>query len=111
MKKQKFILTIIIVVLTGILLVYFAFFDAKVMAEDKFISFYYDYVIAQDSLGYDVETAKKIREELFVRYQTTERMYIKTIDYYSEDPRRWDIFFDKVMKKMEDTRKTKPEEP
>ena len=111
MKNQKFILTLIVVILTGVLIVYFAFFDTKVMPEEKFISFYYDYVIAQDSLGYDVETANRVREELFIKYQTTERMYLKTIDYYSEDPRRWDVFFEKVMKKMEETRRTKPEEP
>ncbi|HPI37364.1 MAG TPA: DUF4296 domain-containing protein [Ignavibacteriaceae bacterium] len=111
MKKQKFLLTLFLIVLTGVLISYFAFFDTQVMPEEKFVSFYYDYVIAQDSLGYDVETAKKVREELFVKYQTNERMYIKTIDYYSEDPKRWEIFFDKVMKKMEDTRKTKTEEP
>jgi len=78
------------------------FLIPKVIPEDKFIKFYIDYTIAQDSMGTDIPATKKILSVLYKKYSVDSTQYLKTIAWYSGDPKRWETFFDKAIKLMED---------
>ncbi len=70
-------------------------FNSKI-PEDTFVSFYIDLTMAQDSLGKDPVVTGKILTELNKKYKVTPERYQNTLQYYSEDPDRWDAFFEKV---------------
>lgn len=65
--------------------------------EEKFVSYYVDYIVAQDSLGRDTASTAKILETLNKKYDVTQKQYDNTIKYYSENPDDWDKFFEKVI--------------
>lgn len=101
-KKYVWILAppVIILVVAG-----YYFLTPKVIPEDKFIKFYIDFTIAQDSMGTDVPVTKKILSNLYKKYSVDSLQYFKTINWYYEDPKRWETFFDKAIKLMEDKNK------
>ncbi|MHC1738532.1 MAG: DUF4296 domain-containing protein [Ignavibacteriaceae bacterium] len=98
-KKYLWILAplVIILVVAG-----YYFLTPKVIPEDTFIRFYIDFTIAQDSMGPDVPVTNKILSNLYKKYSVDSTQYFKTINWYSEDPKRWETFFDKAIKLMED---------
>ena len=106
MKKKNLYIIILLAAIFGLAL--FFFFNQKtIIPEETFVNFYYDYMIAQDSLGSDIKTSKNIRAKLFTKYGITEKDYATTVGYYKEEPVRWDSLFTKVMKKMEGTKNLK----
>ena len=83
--------------------------------EDKFVKIYTDMVIAQDSI-IDRKTPDSLqvvnprtnaRNEILKRYNVSLDQYQSTVDYYNQDPERWQTFFDKVIAEV-DSMKTKP---
>jgi hypothetical protein len=67
------------------------------ISEDKFVSYYVDFLAAQDSLGKDPVTTGKILTSLNKKYDVTQAQYDNTIKYYSENPEDWERFFGKVI--------------
>jgi len=68
----------------------------KIIDEEKFIMLYTDLVIAQDTSNADYNMMIKIRSQVLDRYKVTDEQYKFTIDYYNENPDRWQVFFEKV---------------
>ena len=68
----------------------------KIIDEEKFIKLYTDLVIAQDTSSADYNMMIKIRSQVLDRYKVTDEQYQFTIDYYNENPERWQVFFEKV---------------
>jgi len=67
------------------------------MSESKFINYYIDFVVMQDSLGRDKASTDKIIDALDKKYGVTRKEYEATINYYSAEQERWESFFDKVL--------------
>ena len=94
-----------------LLLVFTALFFAgcdkllnRKIPEDTFVSYYIDYLAAQDSLGKDPAATQKILTTLNAKYKVTPALYEKTLQYYSEEPDRWEAFFDKVTAEIQKKR-------
>ena len=68
----------------------------EIIDEEKFIMLYTDLVIAQDTSNADYNMMIKIRSQVLDRYKVTDEQYKFTIDYYNENPDRWQVFFEKV---------------
>ena len=84
---------------------------SKIINEDKFVKIYADLVIQQDtlnSLHYKTDSTKLA---VFKRFNVNEEDYKNTIDYYNQDPGRWENFFDKVTSYLESLRKQNLKKP
>jgi adenylate kinase family enzyme len=68
----------------------------NVIDEDKFVKIYADLVIQQDTLKNLSVKNDSLKQIVFKRYNVSEKEYKKTIDYYNNDPRKWEKFFKRV---------------
>ncbi|MCL5030262.1 MAG: DUF4296 domain-containing protein [Bacteroidetes bacterium] len=73
--------------------------------EDKFIKIYTDIVVAQDTIKAPSYKFDSLKTVVFNRYGITSKDYNSTIDYYNQDPQRWEKFFDKVTAYVEKLKK------
>ena len=73
--------------------------------EDKFIKIYTDIAVAQDTLKAATYNFDSLKTVVFKRFGITSKDYNSTIDYYNQDPQRWEKFFDKVTAYVEKLRK------
>lgn len=76
--------------------------------EKIFVKIYADLVIAQDSLAVDSLVFTKEQKKIFVRYNVTKNLYIKTLDYYKNNPDKWKSLFKKVIYYLREKEKRKP---
>jgi hypothetical protein len=74
--------------------------------EDKFILVYSDIVIAQDTLGSNVNL-EAVKSTVFKKYNISEKNYNETLNYYNSEPRKWEAFFNKTISHLEGLRKKK----
>jgi adenylate kinase family enzyme len=77
----------------------------KVINEDKFVKVYADLVIQQDTLKNLSVKIDSLKQIVFKRYNVTEKEYKKTIEYYNNDPRKWEEFFKRVKGYLEELNK------
>ena len=77
----------------------------SVLEENKFIEVYTDLVIAQDTAISSGNDFNLVKDSVFKRHRITEKEYNETLDYYNQDPQRWDQFFNKVLKRLERLKK------
>lgn len=75
------------------------------LREDKFVQVYVDLVIAEDSSAAD-KSIDQIKAEIFSRHNITPEQYEKTIDFYNDEPKRWEAFFEKAVQYAEGLRQT-----
>jgi len=104
-SKKKFWLILLPTITIGFAGLVFYFTSVKTIDQRTFVKFYSDYLIAQDSLGSDVASSKKIRETLYKKYSVTEEEYLSTINDYNADQKKWAEFFGKVMEELADRQK------
>ncbi len=81
------------------------------ISESKFVNYYIDFVVMQDSLGRDKGSTDKIIDALDKKYSVTRKEYEATIDYYSADTERWELFFNKVIKEAQKREKEALKKP
>lgn len=79
--------------------------------EDDFIKIYSDIIIAQDTLKLSGEELLSIKKNILKKHNYSEQDYEFTVNYYNEDVKRWEIFFDKAIKYLEDLRKKEVPKP
>ncbi len=110
---SKYFLPFLILVFYGVL--FSACKNQNRINEDKFVKIYTDMVIAQDSI-IDKKTTDSLhvinphtnaRDSVLKKYNVSLEQYQLTVDFYNQDPERWQTFFDKVIANV-DSMKTKP---
>ncbi|MCK9210524.1 MAG: DUF4296 domain-containing protein [Ignavibacteriaceae bacterium] len=99
--KKKFWFTLLAALAIGFATIVFYAAKVKTIEQNTFVKFYTDYLIAQDSLGNDVASSKKIRGQLYKKYSITNEEYLSTINDYNSDQKKWAEFFGKVMENLE----------
>lgn len=92
-----------------IILLFFSFLiltgcKTKRIDEDKFIKIYTDIIIMKDTTGISIDNVKK---EVFQKYNTSDKEYQNTLNYYNEDPEKWEAFFDKAIAYLENQKNKK----
>ncbi len=94
MRKPTTLLLLILLVTS------FVGCGGSVIEEEKFVSMYAEYLLAQDALGSSKKASDKIVAALSKKYNTSTEDYEATVEYLSENQERWNNFFDKVEKKL-----------
>jgi hypothetical protein len=69
---------------------------------------YTDLLIAQDTTFVNETNLDSLISSVLKRYDVSEDEYEKTIEYYNEDIKRWEEFFDKVTAHIESLSKSSP---
>jgi hypothetical protein len=69
---------------------------------------YTDLLIAQDTTFVNETNLDSLISSVLKRYDVSEDEYEKTIEYYNEDIKRWEGFFDKVTARLESLSKSSP---
>lgn len=67
------------------------------LKEDKFIKVYSDLVIAFDTSNVTKNNREVIKQKVFENNNISEKQYQATLDYYNNDPVKWQKFFDKAL--------------
>ncbi|GAB4299947.1 MAG: hypothetical protein Kow0098_26880 [Ignavibacteriaceae bacterium] len=75
--------------------------EKNIIPEDDFVKIYAGLVIQQDTTQADFNEMKSLRSELLGQYGYNEEFYKQTIEYYNQQPERWEAFFDKVIAYVE----------
>lgn len=58
----------------------------------------------KDTTGISIDNVKK---EVFQKYNTSDKEYQNTLNYYNEDPEKWEAFFDKAIAYLENQKNKK----
>jgi len=77
----------------------------KIIEEDKLVLIYSDMLVAQDTITLSAAGLDSLRDAVFNKYDVTEQLYKTTLDYYNQDPDKWEVFFDKVIAHVGSLRK------
>jgi hypothetical protein len=105
MNKRVLIRALPILALIIVVILYLLFYGKETMSKEQFVDFYTDMILAQDSLGADINTTKLIRNNLYKKYNISEEIYIQTLNYYRDDPKKMEEFFNEVLIKLEKLKK------
>ncbi len=68
----------------------------KVIDEDKFVKVYTDLVIAHDTIPGNYASFDSVKNTVFKKYGITLEQYDYTVNYYNQDVKRWEGFFNKA---------------
>ena len=80
---------------------------SKVIDEDKFIKVYSNLVISQDTTNITAKNIDSVKAKVYKKYNITDEEYKATINYYNQDPERWEKFFTKAIAYVESLKKQK----
>lgn len=81
--------------------------ENNVIDEEKFINIYTDIIIARDttSLKLNQESENEVIKAVLKKWDAALEDYEKTIKYYNQESNRWEGFFEKALKYLEEKRK------
>lgn len=68
----------------------------KLIDENKFVKIYTDLVIAHDTLPGKSSLFDSLKNAVLKRYKVTPDQYDYTVNYYNQDVKRWEGFFNKA---------------
>lgn len=79
----------------------------KTIDEKKFIEIYTDIIIAKDTTSIKEISASdnSIIKDVLEHHNVTIEEYKVTVDYYNQESERWEKFFSKAIKYLEEKRK------
>ena len=79
----------------------------ETIPEDEFIKVYVDILVAQDTLQNKSISPDSIRKIVLKKHNIPDSVYKKTIDYHNSSEEKWEKFFDKTIKYVEDLKAVK----
>ena len=90
------------------LLTVFIFSCSKddILPEDKFIKIYIDILVAQDTLSNNLISNDSLKTIILQKYNVTDSVFTKTIEYYNYNPDKWENFFEDAIKQVEELKAT-----
>ena len=78
----------------------------NILPEDKFIKIYIDILVAQDTLSDSSISNDSLKTLILGKYNVTDSVFTKTIEYYNYNPDKWEIFFEDAIKRVEELKAT-----
>ncbi len=78
-----------------------------IIPEDKFTKIYIDILVAQDTLTDNSISNDSLKTLILQKYNVTDSIYTKTIEYYNYNPDKWENFFEDAIKQVEELKATK----
>ena len=90
------------------LLTVFIFSCSKddILPENKFINIYIDILVAQDTLSDSSISNDSLKTLILEKYNVTDSVFTKTIEYYNYNPDKWEKFFEDAIKRVEELKAT-----
>ncbi len=79
----------------------------NILSENKFVKVYADIIIAQDTTGLKNASIDSLKEIVFKKHNITAKEYEATIDFYNQDPEKWQNFFNKAVAYVKELKKQK----
>jgi len=80
-----------------------------IIPEDKFIKIYIDILVAQDTLADNSISNDSLKTLILQKYNVTDSLFTKTVEYYNYDPAKWEFFFEGAIKHVEELKATEEE--
>lgn len=77
-----------------------------ILPEDKFIKIYIDILVAQDTLSDSSISNDSLKTLILGKYNVTDSVFTKTIEYYNYNPDKWEKFFEDAIKRVEELKAT-----
>jgi hypothetical protein len=77
-----------------------------ILPEDKFANIYIDILVAKDTLTDNSISADSLKTLILQKYNVTDSIYTKTIEYYNNNPDKWEKFFEDAIKQVQELRAT-----
>jgi hypothetical protein len=78
----------------------------KLIDENKFVRIYTDLVIAHDTIPGNFALFDSVKNTILKKYKVTSEQYEYTVDYYNQDVKRWEGFFNKAAAYIDTLRST-----
>lgn len=78
-----------------------------ILPEDKFIKIYIDILVAQDTLSDSSISNDSLKTLILEKYNVTDSVFTKTIEYYNYNPDKWEKVFEDAIKQVEELKATK----
>jgi len=75
--------------------------EEKLIPENKLIDIYVDILITQDTVSAKNISTDSIKTLVLAKYDVSDSLYNRTIQYYNQNPERWEKFFDRAIKYLE----------
>ncbi len=90
------------------LLTVFIFSCSKddILPENKFINIYIDILVAQDTLSDSSISNDSLKTLILEKYNVTDSVFTKTIEYYNYNPDKWEKFFEDAIRRVEELKAT-----
>jgi hypothetical protein len=77
-----------------------------ILPEDKFRKIYIDILVTQDTLTDNSISTDSIKTLILQKYNVKDSIYSKTIEYYNNNPDKWEKFFNEAIKQVEELKAT-----
>lgn len=88
-------------ILTLSLIIFISCEEKPSIEENKFVKVYAELISAPDSISVDSTKFFNYKKKVFSDFNLTEKDYEQTFEFYNKDPKRWEDFFNKVIKHIE----------
>ena len=73
-----------------------------ILPEETFRNIYIDILVAQDTLSDNSISTDSLKTLILQKYNVTDSIYTKTIEYYNNNPDKWEKFFEEGIKQVEE---------
>lgn len=80
--------------------------SSKVIDEKTFVQIYSELLISKEKYRGDTKSFIAEREKIYKAYNVDRAKVDATLEYYNSDPQRWKLFFEKVVKNLENIQLT-----
>jgi hypothetical protein len=77
-----------------------------ILPEDKFRKIYIDILVMQDTLSDNSISNDSLKTLILQKYNVSDSIYTKTIEYYNNNPDMWEKFFEDAIKQVEELKAT-----
>lgn len=78
----------------------------ETIPEEEFVKVYVDILVMQDTLQDKTIPPDSIRAIVLKQHNISDSVYTNTISYYNESDERWEKFFDKAIRYVEEKKIT-----
>lgn len=80
--------------------------SSKIIEEETFVQIYSELLISKEKYRGDTKSFIAEREKIYKAYNVDRAKVDETLEYYNSDPQRWKLFFEKVVKNLENIQLT-----
>jgi major membrane immunogen (membrane-anchored lipoprotein) len=75
--------------------------SSDIIEEETFVQIYSELLISKEKYKGNAKSFITDRARIFKAYNVDRTQVDATLEYYNSDPQRWKVFFEKVVKKLE----------